>query len=363
MKKIFFIPGPSELYPTVEKHYLNGFKDQIASISHRSRQFQEIYQDLVAGLKNLLAIPSDYHVFIVGSGTEAMERIIQNCVEHYSYHFVNGAFSKRFFTTAQEIGKKPEKLEVSQGQGFDFESIDIPDNAELLCFTHNETSTGVMIPAEYIHKVAKQYPDKLIAVDAVSSAPYGGLDYQLLDIVFFSVQKLFGLPAGMGILIVSPRAIEKSKKLLGKEISIGSYHSFQILHEFEKKNQTPETPPVLEMYVLDKVIKDMQKAGLINIKREIDSKAKILYEFLDNSKSMSAFVTDHAFRSSTTVVINLSKTNNDTRKKLSGKGFIVLGGYGQNKDTQIRIANYPAHAMSDVRRLIKQLAVIEHSIN
>ena len=70
-----------------------------------------------------------------------------------------------------------------------------------------------MIPAENIHKVAKQYPDKLIAVDAVSSAPYGDLDYRLLDIVFFSVQKLFGLPAGLGILIVSPRAIEKSEQL------------------------------------------------------------------------------------------------------------------------------------------------------
>jgi phosphoserine aminotransferase len=358
MKKVFFIPGPSQLYPSVEKHFLKGFKEQISSISHRSKQFQEIYQDLSTGLKDLLNIPSDYHVFVVGSGTEAMERTIQNCVARYSYHFINGDFSKRFFRTAQEIGKKPTKLEVPLGQGFDFKGIDISKKTELICITHNETSSGVMIPSQKIHMVAKQYPDILIAVDTVSSSPYGDLDYRLLDIVFFSVHKLFGLPAGLGILIVSPRAIKISEQLLSKGKIPGSYHGFSSLLQYEQKYQTPETPPVLEMYVLGRIVQDMQLAGLKNINKAIDRKAKLLYEFLDTSHTLRAFVEESTFRSPTTIVINIEKTKKDVKKMLSEKGFIVSGGYGQNKDIQIRIANYPAHSEKDVRGLIKLLESI-----
>ena len=116
MRKIHFTPGPSELYPSVQTHLKKGLEEHIGSISHRSVQFQEIYNDLTLGLKKLLGIPQNYHIFIVGSGTEAMERTIQNCVEKYSAHFVNGSFSKRCFIMAQELGKKSVSIEVPVGE-------------------------------------------------------------------------------------------------------------------------------------------------------------------------------------------------------------------------------------------------------
>src|SRR6266550_2648658 len=146
MKKIFFTPGPAELYPTVPKHLQKAMQLHIGSISHRGKEFQEIYKALVRELKELLLVPDDYHVFILGSGTEAMERTIQNCVEKYSMHFVNGSFAKRFYIIAQELGKKPDLIEVPAGHGFDFTKVLIPQHAELICFTQNETSAGVMIP-------------------------------------------------------------------------------------------------------------------------------------------------------------------------------------------------------------------------
>ncbi|HVA96777.1 MAG TPA: aminotransferase class V-fold PLP-dependent enzyme [Candidatus Acidoferrales bacterium] len=355
MKTIYFTPGPSALYPTVTGHFQAGFTQNIASVSHRSKQFQEIYQDLTGGLKKLLSIPDDYLIFIVGSGTEAMERTIQNCVGKYSFHFVNGSFSKRFFTTAQELAKKPSSVEVSLGEGFNVKNISIPKQTELICFTHNETSTGVMIPGAAIEMIAKKYPKMLVAVDTVSSAPYGDLDYKLLDVVFFSVQKLFGLPAGLGIMVVSPRAIKKSEELLKKGISIGSYHSFPTLLRSSEKFQTPETPPVLEMYVLEKVIHDMLAVGITKIRKETEQKAKMFYDFLDTSDTLSAFVKDKRFRSPTTIVVDIQKSKKDVRKFLAEKGFLVLSGYGPNKETQIRIANYPAHSVQDVKRLIREL--------
>ena len=94
MKKIFFTPGPSQLYPTVISHIKNALKKNIMSISHRGKRFEELYETCASGIKKLLNIPQDYHIFFVASGTEAMERSIQNCVLKYSFHFVNGSFSK-----------------------------------------------------------------------------------------------------------------------------------------------------------------------------------------------------------------------------------------------------------------------------
>jgi phosphoserine aminotransferase len=358
MKKIYFTPGPSELYPTVPKHFHNSLKTQIGSISHRSLQFQQIYQELVISLKKLLMIPDEYHIFIVGSGTEAMERTVQNCVETYSFHFVNGSFSKRFFIMAKELDKNPEKSEVPIGQGFDFKKITIPKSPELICFTQNETSSGVIIPVKEIAAIAKKHPDALIAVDIVSSVPYVDLDYKLLDIVFFSVQKGFGLPAGLGVIVVSPRAIEKAKLLEQKEVNIGSYHSFPKLLHYAQKQQTHETPPLLAMYLLGKVINDMQKKGIDKIRMETEQKAKLLYDFLAGSEKLSLFIKEKKWRSQTVIVADIQKVKKDVKKILAKKGFIVGSGYGENKHTQIRIANFPAHSVKDVKRLIKELKIV-----
>lgn len=355
MKKIYFTPGPSELFPTVSNHMQKGIHLQIGSISHRSKQFQEIYQELSDNLKQLLTIPQEYHLFIVGSGTEAMERTIQNCVEKYSVHFVNGSFSKRFFMMARDLGKKPVKIETPLGKGFDFQKIKIPTKTELLCFTQNETSSGVIIPAEDIAAIAKKYPDILIAVDVVSSIPYVDLDYKLLDVVFFSVQKGFGLPAGLGIMIVSPRAIKKAESLLQKKVNIGSYHSFPKLLHYEQKQQTHETPPLLAIYLLAKVIEDMQKKGIDRIRLETKQKADLVYKFLDLQKKLTAFVKEKNWRSQTVIVVDIQKVKKDVKKMLAEKGFIVGSGYGENKHTQIRIANFPAHSVQEVRNLIKEL--------
>lgn len=355
MIKIFFTPGPSQLYPTVSKHLKNALTNNIASISHRDKSFEEIFQTTTSRIRGLLNIPNNYHIFFVSSGTEAMERTIQNCVEKNSYHFVNGSFSKRFFDTAKELQKHAQKTEVTIGEGFDFINVSIPQKTELICFTHNETSTGVMTPVKEIYKIRKKHPHTLIAVDIVSSVPYVDLQYPLLDVVFFSVQKGFGLPAGLGVMIVSPDALKKSEELVQKGISTGSYHSFSSLVTFAKKNQTPETPAVLEIYLLGKVIEDMQNIRLEEIRKQTEQKAKLIYDFFDNHKRFATFVKDKGVRSQTVIVANVGNKQKEIKKYLQEKGLIVGSGYGEYKDTQIRIANFPTHKITDVRRMIMLL--------
>lgn len=358
-------PGPSQLFPTVKDHIKNGLKEDIYSISHRGSGFQKIYENTCCLLKKLLNIPSDYQIFFLSSATEAMERIIENCVEEKSFHFVNGAFSDRFFKTAQELGKNPQKYESEEGRGFEFNKTKIPQGAELLCFTHNETSTGVVLH-EYPHPDplpqrerergnAGEGEKPLVALDIVSSVPYVEVDYSFFDCVFFSVQKGFGLPAGLGVLIVSPKAMKKAARLQEKGISTGSYHSFSSVLKYGEKFQTPETPNVMGIYLLGKVLEDMLTIGIQEIRQQTEEKAKMMYDFFDTSSKYVPFVKEHKFRSQTVLTIEVKAGSRPLIERLKKKGIIVGSGYGAFKDSQIRIANFPAITRRDVKRLLGEI--------
>jgi len=262
MKKIFFTPGPSELYPTVKKHIQNCLKDDILSISHRGSQFGKIYSQTETGLKNLLSIPKDYFIFFLSSGTEAMERIIENCAEEKSFHFISGAFGDKFYEIASLLGKNPQKYAIDVNKIFLKKGFILNNFPELICFTQNETSNGWSFPLNIIYDFKNKNPSSIVAVDIVSSVPCINMDFSLIDIAFFSVQKGFGLPAGLAVLVVGPQAYEKALKLERKAKTIGSYHSFLTLRNYVKKNQTPETPNILAIYLLGKVTQDMQKIGI-----------------------------------------------------------------------------------------------------
>ena len=107
--KINFTPGPSQLYFTVEDHIRTAFREGVPSLSHRSKKFEGYYKDTVDGLRELLKLPADYHIYFTGSATEIWERLIQNLVAEKSFHLVNGSFSKRFYEVAVQLGKKAEK--------------------------------------------------------------------------------------------------------------------------------------------------------------------------------------------------------------------------------------------------------------
>jgi phosphoserine aminotransferase len=353
--KVNFTPGPSQLYFTVEGHLKHAFREHIPSISHRSKAFETIYRQAVEGLQELLNLPSGYHIFFAASATEIWERIIQNLVEDKSYHLVNGSFSKRFFEIAQQLNRKPVKWEVEPGTGFT--SFDTPDTpVELIALTHNETSTGVALPLHLIHAIRKQMPQALIALDAVSSLPYPDLDYTLVDTVFFSVQKAFGLPAGLGVWLVNEQCLNRAEQLLSRGLSIGSYHSLPSLHAHAIKHQTPETPNVLAIYLLSKVVSDMNQKGIHAIRKETEYKAALLYKTLDDHPRLKPFVQDAVLRSKTVIVADCGEHTNALATRLTQKGLHPGDGYGAFKKTQLRFANFPTHSKEQYELLADILA-------
>lgn len=355
--KINFTPGPSQLYFTVEDHMRKAFREGIPSHSHRSPAFESIFKEATEGLRELLNIPSSHHIVFTGSATEIWERILQNLVEDHSHHLVNGAFSKRFYEIGTQLGKHSTKTEVNTGEGFQ-ESLNIP-SCELLAITHNETSTGVCMPMDFIHTLKSKNPDCLIAVDAVSSLPYADFDYRQIDTAFFSVQKGFGLPAGLGVWIVNERCIAKADELLSKGISIGSYHTLPSLITHARKNQTPETPNVLGIYLLAKVVQDMLRRGIQQIRKETEYKAAILYQTLTDHTSIKPFVQNEKWRSKTVVVADTGILTEKIVSHLVSQGMQPGDGYGAFKSSQLRFANFPAHSKEQYELLVDTLSAFK----
>lgn len=349
----FFTVGPNQLYPTVIEHIQTAIEQNICSVSHRGQVFKNLFAETKHNLQKLLNIPDDYHVFFVGSATEAMEIAIRDCVGQTSYHFVNGAFSEKLYLTAKDLNKKSEKIEVETGQDFAWNNLNIPATTEMFCFTHSETSAGTYLPLPEVYALQQKFPNKLFAIDIVSSVPVVNLDYKKFDLVFFSVQKGFGLPAGLGVMIVNDRCIEKAKILQANGFDIGGFHNLLSLVEKEQENQTPETPNVLNIFLLNKVLEDMNKIGIEKIRKKVFLQAEKIYDFFDSHPQYRPAVENKKLRSQTIIVIETGKETKNILTKLAADGLVVSSGYGKFKDSQIRIANFPAHDLDDFKKLFE----------
>jgi len=353
--KVYFTCGPTELYPCVRDFMLEAVDKKIPSLTHRGKEFEIIFRYTVDELKKLMSIPDDFMIFFSSAGTECIERIIENLVEEHSYHFVNGSFSERFYKTAVQLKKKPVLNQVAYGESFDFANVNIPDNTELIAITQNETSTGVEIPMEKISGLKNKYPDKIVAIDIVTSAPYQKINFDKVDAAFFSVQKGFGLPPGLGVTIVKESCIKKTISIKEMSLNIGSYNNFIDAASYYHKDQTTVTPNTLGIFLLGRVCNYLNNTGIDKIRFETEEKSKLLYDYFSTRKDMELFVKNPFDRSRTIIVVNCFDRQKDVKKYLSDKGFIVSSGYGPYKDSHIRIANFPMHKIEDVKKIIEVL--------
>lgn len=346
VSKTYFTPGPSQVYFTLEDHLKSALKEQVICISHRGAAFQDIFRFCREQLTILLDLPEGYDIYFTSSANEIWERIVQNLIKDSSHHFVNGSFSEKFHQFALDYQKN--STANAQPFGDHFESLDIPGEAELISVTLNETSIGYGFPIDDIRTLRDAHPDKLISVDGVSAFPAVGFDFSLADTAYFSVQKCFGLPAGLGVWIVNQKCYEKADQLLAGGISTGSYHSLQQLQKMGVKNQTPETPNILGIYLLGKVAEDMNRRGAKQIQNDTIYKSTVLYEALKQSQGIKPFVPNQRAWSKTVVVANCQGGNTAILKDLDSKGIILGKGYGAYKADHIRIANFPVHSREHI---------------
>ncbi len=353
--KIFFTPGPAQLFYTFENHLKKALFDDVPSISHRGKEFIKIIQHTNECLRELLEIPQRYDIFFLNSANEAWDRIIQNLVIKSSHHFVNGSFSQKFYDFALSYGMQSTVAESAPGATFPDPTI--PEDAELIGITKNETSVGFTFSEKQIEAIRQANPDRLIALDVVSAVPSIPVNFENIDTAYFSVQKGFGMPPGLGIWICNERCIEKAK-MKAERTSIGSYRAIPNLKKFAAKDQTPETPNMLFIYLLGKIAEDMLEVGKQKIINDTIYKSTILYQAFEEHELLTPFVASSENRSRTSLVADSSHPERfiDHFQK---KQLVLGTGYGPYKQKHVRIANFPTHSKEIVEMVVDQLKEVE----
>jgi len=341
-----FYPGPSKVHPEALEYIQEAFEQGIVSMNHRSPQFEALLEATFQELHSKWNIPADYTIYCVSSATEAWEIVSQSLVRKKSTHLYNGAFGKKWAHYAKAVAESFEftldqsLAEVAQQLG--------PINGDTLCLVQSETSNGT---GQQICRADFQLAeDAIIAVDATSSM--GGIELPWLeaDVWLASVQKCIGIPAGMGLMICSPKALARAKEV-GRATH---YNDVLFLEENRRLFQTQMTPNVLGIYLVYRLTQ--QLPSLSETHRATLAKMKIWTDFWDQQSEFSYLIERADLRLPTVLALKGPEEKIQALHARCQASVIELGkGYGEWKNTTFRIANFPAHTKEDIETLINQL--------
>lgn len=215
-----FTPGP-----TYVSRELMVAAARMPNFSHRDEEIVKRLNPIYTNLKKIAGIDEGYCIILIpGSGSSAMEASIVSLVgdDEKVLSVSCGSFGDLYYNMALANRKNAEKLSFAPGKGIDLNILEnklkeMERNGEkpsVVTFTHNETSTGVMVNVEEVSKVIKKY-GAMPLVDGVSI--FGGAETGIKDnnVAMYSAatQKCLALDAGFGIAIVSDDALEKAQYL------------------------------------------------------------------------------------------------------------------------------------------------------
>lgn len=359
MPPLTFNPGPSKLSDDTKQDIRDAIDLGIGEMSHRSKAFGQMSMAVEQGLRTFMAIPPEYHVFYVASATEAMELTIRNVVEKKSSHFTAGRFAELFADMAEGLFKNTQRISAPWGTSPAYDPTKIDRDTELITITMNETSTGTMCHPDDIQRIREGCPDALLAVDITSIAAMMVLPIAMADVWVFSVQKGFGLPGGLGIMIVSPRALARSLELQERKRNLAGTFRFAAMQKFmQKGGQTICTPNVLNIYLLQRQLERWNaNGGCGSLETHTREKARRVYEAAERHTQLHCFVRDPKDRSVAVACIEGSKdVIASLHEKAAPKNVLIGKGYGKLKETTIRIALFPAITMEDVERMLEVLS-------
>lgn len=342
---ISFYPGPSRIYPKVIRYMADACRNGIVSINHRSEAFMNLYRETVKLFHEKLFVPENYLIYFVSSATECWEIVAQSLTQRKSIHLFNGAFGKKWYQYAS-------RLCPAQAMPFNLQEpapvVRQVHDADVICLTQNETSNGTQIKKSGIEKIRKLNPDLLIAADATSSMGGINLPWAAADVWLASVQKCFGLPAGLGIMVCSPAALKKAETLGNRS----HYNSLLYLEEMRQRFQTSYTPNVLAIYLLMRTLQDGKTID--RTEKMIIGRFKKWQRFFDEkSERLNFLIKPENLRSATVLAIEAEpKLVEEVKTKALQHGLQLGEGYDEWKTSTFRIANFPALKRSEIARLM-----------
>ncbi len=275
-----FSAGPAVLPEEVLKEAATEMLDyegsgmSVMEMSHRSKVYDKIIKDAEADLRELMNIPDNYKVlFLQGGASQQFAMIPMNLMKNRkAAYIVTGQWAKKAFQEAKIYG---EAIEVASSADKtysyipDCSDLPIPEDADYVYICENNTIYGTKF---------KTLPDTkghTLVADVSSCFLSEPVDVTKYGVIYGGVQKNVG-PAGVVIVIIREDLITEDT-LPGTPTML----KYKIHADADSLYNTP---PAYGIYICGKVFKWLKKmGGLSAIKEHNEKKAKILYDFLDES--------------------------------------------------------------------------------
>ena len=247
----------------------------VMEMSHRSKVFQTIVDEAEQDLRDLMGIPDNYHVlFIQGGATLQFSMIPMNLLKNgVADYIITGSWSKKAYQEAKKFGKI-NVLASSEDKNFsyipDCSDLPVDPEADYVYICENETIHGTT------YQTLPNTKGKILVADQSSmflSKPCNVSDYGM---IYAGVQKNVG-PAGMVIAIICKDLIRDD---LGDKLPV--YMNYKTHAD---SGSMYNTPNCWAIYCCGKVFKYLKSIGGLEAMHKLNlEKAKVLYDFLDQSK-------------------------------------------------------------------------------
>ena len=358
MSRVYnFSAGPAVLPEEVLKEAAAEMLDyrgtgmSVMEMSHRSKAYQQIIEEAEADLRQLMNIPDNYKVlFLQGGAHQQFAMVPMNFMKNkVADYIITGQWAKKAYQEAKLYGTA-NAIASSADKTFsyipDCSDLPISENADYVYICENNTIYGTKF-----HTLPNTKGKDLVA-DVSSCFLSEPVDVTKYAMIYGGVQKNIG-PAGVVICIIR-------EDLITEDVLPGTPTMLRYKTHADAKSLY-NTPPAYGIYICGKVFKWLLKQGGLSAMKEYnEKKAKILYDFLDESKLFKGTV-EKKDRSLMNVPFVTGSEELDAKfiKEATAAGFVNLKGH--RTVGGMRASIYNAMPIEGVEKLVAFMTAFEEA--
>ena len=281
MSRVYnFSAGPAVLPEEVLREAAEEMLDyqgtgmSVMEMSHRSKAYKDIIEEAEADLRDLMGIPDDYEVlFLQGGASQQFAMIPMNLMKKTADYIVTGQWAKKASEEARKYGRV-NIIASSADKTFsyipDCSDLPVSEDADYVYICENNTIYGTK------YKELPNTKGKILVADVSSCFLSEPVDVTKYGVIYGGVQKNIG-PAGTVIVIIR-------RDLITEDVLPGTPTMLKYKTHADA-GSLYNTPPTYGIYICGKVFKWLKKqGGLAAMKERNEKKAKILYDYLDQSR-------------------------------------------------------------------------------
>ncbi len=312
----------------------------VMEMSHRSKNFNDIFVTAQNDLRKLLNIGDNYTIlFLQGGATLQFSMVPLNLMppKNKADYIVTGAWSKKAVKEAKRVG---EVNIAASSEDSNFSHIpkqyNLSEDAAYVHFTSNNTIFGTQFKTE------PDVGDVPLVCDASSDILHKKIDVNKYGLIYAGAQKNMG-PAGATLVIIRNDLLERSSDDL---------HTYLNYNIHAGKNSLYNTPPSYTVYIIGLVYKWLLNMGGLDemYKRNVE-KAEILYNYIDESDGYYRGTAAKEDRSLMNVTFRMPSEELEKKfiAEATEKGFVGLKGHRSVGGLRASIYNaFPKKGVEDL---------------